>query len=54
MPGLPHEFAWLTAFRVPVVMDCTRAKEKLGWEPRYDSADTLAAMVRGAREQDVV
>lgn len=54
VPGLPHEFAWLTAFRVPVVMDCTRAKEKLGWEPRYDSADTLAAMVRGAREQDVV
>jgi UDP-glucose 4-epimerase len=54
VPGLPHEFAWLTAFRVPVVMDCERANEKLGWQPRYDSADTLAAMVRGAREQDVV
>jgi nucleoside-diphosphate-sugar epimerase len=54
VPGLPAEFAWLTAFRVPVVMDCGRAREKLGWEPRYDSADTLAAMVRGAREQDVV
>jgi len=54
LPGLPAEFAWLTAFRVPVLMDCTRTREKLGWEPRYDAADTLAAMVRGAREQDVV
>ncbi len=53
VPGLPAEFAWLTAFRVPVLMDTSRAREQLGWEPRYDSVDTLAAMVRGAREQDV-
>lgn len=54
VPGLPAEFAWLTAFRVPVLMDTTRAREQLGWEPRYDVTDTLAAMVRGAREQDIV
>ncbi len=34
VPGLPAEFAWLSAFRVPVVMDATRARQKLGWEPR--------------------
>ncbi len=28
--------------------------EQLGWEPRHDAADTLAAMIRGAREQDVL
>jgi UDP-glucose 4-epimerase len=54
VPGLPAEFAWLTSFRVPVVMDCSRARDHLGWEPRYSSADTLAGMVRGAREQDIV
>ncbi len=54
VPGLPAEFAWLSAFRVPVLMDATRAKQKLGWEPRHDAGDTLAAMVRGAREQDVI
>src|SRR5205085_8888377 len=43
IPGLPAESAWLTAFRVPVLMDCTRTREKLGWEPRYEAADTLAA-----------
>lgn len=54
VPGLPAEFAWLSAFRVPVVMDCTQARERLGWQPSYDVVDTLAAMVRGAREQDIV
>jgi nucleoside-diphosphate-sugar epimerase len=54
VPGLPVEFAWLTLFRVPVLMDTSRAREKLGWEPRYDAADTFAAMIRGAREQDII
>ena len=54
VPGLPAEFAWLTLFRVPVLMDAGLAREKLGWEPRYDAADTLAAVVRGAREQDII
>ncbi len=54
LPGLPAEFAWLTAFRTPVVMDSTRAREKLGWEPEHDAAATLAGMIRGAREQDVL
>lgn len=54
VPGLPAEFAWLTAFRVPVLMDCERATEQLDWQPRHDAAATLAGMIRGAREQGVI
>jgi nucleoside-diphosphate-sugar epimerase len=54
LPGLPAEFAWLPAFRTPVVMDSAQASEKLGWEPSHDAAATLAGMIRGAREQDVL
>ena len=54
LPGLPAEFAWLTAFRTPVVMDTRKAREELGWSPAYDCRDTLAGMIRGAREHDVL
>ena len=54
VPGLPAEFSWLTAFRVPVLMDSTRARKELGWEPRYEAADTLAGMIRGARQEGAV
>ena len=54
IPGAPAEFAWLTAFRVPVVMDSGKAREELGWEPQYDATDTLAGMIRGARQEDVL
>ena len=54
VPGVPAEFAWLAVLRVPVLMECSRAREQLGWEPHYDAADTLAATIRGAREDDVV
>jgi nucleoside-diphosphate-sugar epimerase len=37
-----------------MLMDCERAREQLGWQPHYDAADTLAGMIRGAREQDVI
>ncbi len=54
VPGIPAELAWLTAFSVPMLMDCERVREQLGWQPHYDAADTLAGMIRGAREQDVI
>lgn len=54
VPGLPAELAWLTTFRVPVLMDTFRARERLGWEPRHDAAATLAQMVEGAREQEIL
>lgn len=54
VPGLPAEFAWLTAMRVPVMMDTERARTELGWEPQHDADATLAAMIRGAREEGVL
>lgn len=54
VPGLPGEFAWLTAFRVPVLMDCTRAREQLGWEPQHETEETLSATVDSARAQDML
>lgn len=51
VPGLPAEVAWLTTFRVPVVMDTARATDQLGWRPAYDAEQTLAATVDELREQ---
>ncbi|MEU3771034.1 NAD-dependent epimerase/dehydratase family protein [Amycolatopsis keratiniphila] len=32
------------------VMDCTRAREELGWTPRYSSEDAIEAFLKGLRE----
>jgi nucleoside-diphosphate-sugar epimerase len=44
LPWVPAVAEWLHVARTPVVMDTSRAKRELGWEPRYTSAETLAAM----------
>ena len=49
LPLLPVEAKWLNALRVPVLMDCTQAQEKLGWEPAYDALETLADTIHAAR-----
>ena len=36
---------WLHTLRVPMLMDTTRAREQLGWNPRYSAAETLAQTV---------
>jgi UDP-glucose 4-epimerase len=54
VPGLPVEVAWLSAFMTPVLMDCSKAREQLGWEPQMSTAATLAETVRSAREQGLV
>ena len=54
MPLLPAEAKWLSAIRVPVLMDCTRAREKLGWEPAYDALETLAETIHSAREKGLL
>ncbi len=51
MPLMPSRAAWITAVRVPVLMDCTKAREKLGWEPEHDALDTLADTIVGARDK---
>ena len=54
LPLLPAEARWLSAIRVPVLMDCTRARENLGWEPAYDALDTLAETIHAAREKGLL
>jgi nucleoside-diphosphate-sugar epimerase len=54
LPLMPARASWLSAIRVPVLMDTTKAKEELGWQPRYDAFETLAQTVRAARELGIV
>ena len=51
LPLMPSRASWISAIRVPVLMDCTKAREKLGWEPRNDVLDTLADTIAGARDK---
>jgi len=54
LPLMPPQASWLNALRVPVVMDTTRAREELGWEPRHDTKAVLADMARSAREAGLI
>jgi UDP-glucose 4-epimerase len=55
MPLMPATVKWGgTAIRVPLLMDCMRAKRKLGWQPKYDALHTLAETVAGAREAGLI
>jgi UDP-glucose 4-epimerase len=54
VPFAPAEFQWINAARVPVLMDTQKAREKLGWDPAYDTRETLADTVRSAREEGLV
>jgi UDP-glucose 4-epimerase len=50
VPKLPAELAWVNAFRTPVIMDCSKARDELGWTPRADALETLHETIAGARE----
>ncbi len=54
VPFAPAEFSWINAARVPVIMDSQKAREKLGWEPAYDTRETLLETVEGAREEGLL
>ena len=54
LPLLPAETQWVNALRVPVLMDCTRARQKLGWEPRFDALDTLSQTIFAARDKGLL
>jgi UDP-glucose 4-epimerase len=45
VPPLAVPAGWLQAVRVPMLMDCARARRELGWEPAYDSRATLRDLV---------
>jgi UDP-glucose 4-epimerase len=54
LPYLPSETAWVNALKVPVLMDCTKARTELRWKPRHDALDTLAQTIQGAREKGLL
>lgn len=54
MPFLPAQVSWINALRRPVLMDCTRARRELGWEPRHDTISTLRETVSGARDRGLL
>jgi len=49
IPLLAVEAGWLEAVRVPMLMDCTRARQQLGWQPGYDGRQTLHELVAARR-----
>jgi nucleoside-diphosphate-sugar epimerase len=49
IPPLAVDAGWLEALRTSVVMDTTRARERLGWKPAYDAPATLHDLVAAAR-----
>jgi UDP-glucose 4-epimerase len=50
VPLMPQQATWVNAFRVPVVMDTSRARDELGWEPMHDTRAVLADTARHARD----
>jgi nucleoside-diphosphate-sugar epimerase len=47
LPFLPTAAQWVEAFSHPAVMDTTRAKEELGWRPRYSGLEALRDTLDG-------
>jgi nucleoside-diphosphate-sugar epimerase len=41
VPLLPHSAQWVEALSHPAIMDTTRAKQQLGWQPRHTARDAL-------------
>jgi UDP-glucose 4-epimerase len=54
VPMLPAKVAWIHAFRTPVLMDTSRARAELGWEPRHDALETLRETVATSREAGLI
>jgi nucleoside-diphosphate-sugar epimerase len=47
LPGMPPAAEWIEAASHPAIMDTTKAKTELGWEPRYDAVEALRATLPG-------
>lgn len=54
LPYLPAEAKWVNALRVPVLVDCSRARRELGWHPQHDALDTLAQTIGAARSRGLL
>jgi UDP-glucose 4-epimerase len=54
LPFVPAEAQWIESVRRPVLMDTTRARQKLGWRPRHDVNETLTSMVQAGRSERLI
>jgi UDP-glucose 4-epimerase len=54
IPFLSAELEWIHTVRVPVLMDSSKARRELGWEPRYDAPETLGQTVASARAAQLI
>jgi UDP-glucose 4-epimerase len=54
VPMLPAKVAWINAFRTPVLMDTSKARVELGWEPRHDALATLRETIAASREAGLI
>jgi nucleoside-diphosphate-sugar epimerase len=54
LPLLPAQAQWIETLRQPVLMDTTKARERLGFSPRHDGRETLQEMVQAAREKGLL
>ena len=43
---LPAQAGWLEAAAQPSIMDTSKAKRELGWQPRYTGAEALRDTIR--------
>ncbi len=50
LPFLPPVAQWVEAASHPAIMDITRAKEELGWVPKFTALETLRETVRQYRK----
>jgi UDP-glucose 4-epimerase len=46
---LPSQAQWIAAFREPVIMSTSRAREELHWRPRHGALETLRETITAAR-----
>jgi UDP-glucose 4-epimerase len=48
------QLEWAAAYDRPVLMDATKARVELGWDPRFDAEETLIQTAVGARESGLL
>jgi nucleoside-diphosphate-sugar epimerase len=51
LPFLPPAVQWVEAASRPVIVDATRAREKLGWTPRFTALEALRDTLRRGPKQ---
>ena len=47
LPFLPPATEWVEALSHPAIMDTTKARQELGWKPRYSALEALRATLEG-------